>query len=92
MIDEDGERLLTITDLAMDKIKQAKEVKAFRIDEEGKQELEVWDINTDATTTYDEISDIVLAGNTFTIFHDELSEAKVKGDQIIIKDLIFQIL
>lgn len=92
MIDEDGEALLTKEQAILDMLDQATEVKAWRLDDLGNKEGELEVIEWDATASSEQgIPDIVIEGNCFTIFHDELEDAVVSGNTFTIGDKLFEV-
>jgi hypothetical protein len=79
IIDEDGEALLPIEEMILDKLKNIKAIHC--LDEEG-NELSVDYWNPEATNE-DGIPDIVVACHNGTaIFWDDLKDAKIIGDKI----------
>lgn len=91
MIDEDGELLIEKGDAILEMLDQATEVKAYRLDDLGNKEGELEVLEWDATATSEQgISDIVIEGNCFTIFHDELQDAVVSGNTFTIGDKLFE--
>jgi len=93
MIDEDGEMLMTKEDAILEMLDQAVEVKAYRIDDLGNKEGELEVLEWDSTATSEQgIPDIVIEGNCFTIFHDELQDASISGNTFTIGDKLFEVI
>ena len=93
MIDEDGEALLTKEQSILDMLNIATEVKAWRLDDLGNKEDELTILDWDGTANSDQgISDIVIEGDRFTIFHDELDQAEVHRNTFTIGDKFFEVI
>jgi hypothetical protein len=93
ILDEDGEALMTNTELVMELLDGATEVSAWRLDEQGNKETELVILEWDSTATSEQgIPDIVIEGNCFTIFHDELEDAEIDGNTFTIGDKTFEVI
>jgi len=93
IIDEDGEQLLTNTEMIVKKIKEAKNIQGYTLDEAGNK---VFDIEVDywnGDATYDEgLPDIVIGGNKAVIFYDELENALITNDNRLIVGNLYEFL
>lgn len=93
MIDEDGELLISNQQAILDMLTMATEVKAWYLGDLGNKETELTILDWDGTANSEQgISDIVIEGDRFTIFHDELDEAVVHGNTFTIGDKLFEVI
>ena len=82
---EDGEELLTNPQAILKRLETATSVTGWILDDCGNREIDMDIIEWDHTANNDQdIPDIVIEGNRATIFYDELDNAKLIGDTLII--------
>lgn len=85
--------LSTKTEVIMDMLDRATEVRAFRLDDLGNKEGDLVVLEWDSTATSEQgIPDIVIEGNCFTIFHDELEDAVIAGNTFTIGDKLVEVI
>jgi hypothetical protein len=84
-IDEDGEYLITKEEAIMERLRNAKSITGWILDDCGNKDLNMdvfdWDGEGDSQK---DIPDIIIQGNRGTIFHDELKDAKLIGNTLTI--------
>ena len=79
--------LMTNTEIIMEKIQNAQSIHGWILDELGNKEIELTTLDWDGTGNSDEgIPDIIIETDRATIFHDELDEAVLSGDTLLINN------